>query len=524
MNRRTFLGLAASAGTGAYFARWPGLPGAEGVPSASAVAPTVATAGSIVDLAIRAAPAQVSVLPGRPTRVWQYTAERHDGPTDALTAVFDSYLGPSLRLNTGQRLRIRFRNELPEPTIVHWHGLDVPEHADGHPRLMVGPGGESSYDFPIANRAGTYWYHPHHHHRTGAQVYQGLAGVVIVHDEEERALGLPAGDRDMTFVLQDRTFDRDNQLSYISGMPMEQMSGFFGTTLLVNGRLPGETNVATAAYRLRLLNGSNARVYRLGWNDGSPLTVVGTDGGLLERAVSKPYLTLAPGERAEVIVDFSNAAVGTTRGLRSLAFPQSPFLMSMGGGRGRGRGMFSSSSAALVGPVATFRVSRRERSTFRLPDRLTTFTSDWQPDAGRTTPSRVVGIDFMRMQWLLDGRVFGMNDVAAEETITAGTKAIWEFDNSGSSRMGMRLAHPLHLHGRQFRVLSRDVEPSSGGRDYDDLREGFTDEGWKDTVLVMPGERVRVLIRFSTNPGLYLYHCHNLEHEDMGMMRNYRLV
>jgi FtsP/CotA-like multicopper oxidase with cupredoxin domain len=515
MDRRTFLSLAAAGGVGASFTRWcdPWLGGA------SSAWPTNVQAAPNVDLALTAVPGLVPVLPGAATRVWQYKAALHRGPADALAPLTDTYLGPLLRLNTGQRLRVRFRNDLPEPTIVHWHGLDVPEQADGHPRLMVGPAGEYVYDFTVVNRAGTYWYHPHHHHRTGAQVYQGLAGVVIVHDAEEQALGLPSGDRDLVFVIQDRTFDGGNQLSYVSGMPMDQMSGFFGNRLLVNGRPPAVTEVATAPYRLRLLNGSNARVYKLAWSDGSPLTLVGTDGGLLERPVAKSYLTLAPGERAEVIADFSAVAVGATRELRSVALPLTPFTIPMG----RGRGMFTA-PPALVGPVATFRASRQERSTFRLPERLTTFGDDWHLDADRSIPARAVGIDFMHMQWLLDGRVFGMDDVAEEETVPAGAKRIWEFDNSGPSRMGMgmRLAHPLHLHGRQFRVLSREAPAIRAG--YDDVREGFTDEGWKDTVLVMPGERVRVLIRFSTNRGLFLYHCHNLEHEDMGMMRNFRLV
>jgi len=116
-----------------------------------------------------------------------------------------------------------------------------------------------------------------------------------------------------------------------------------------------------------------------------------------------------------------------------------------------------------------------------------------------------------------------MDGVAPNETVSMGSTEVWEFDNSGAAMMGMRLAHPLHLHGRQFRVLSRQVDPSLA-KEWESLREGFTDAGWKDTVLVMPGERVQILVHFTRYPGLFLYHCHNLEHEDMGMMRNYRVV
>ena len=125
-----------------------------------------------------------------------------------------SYLGPVIRLRRGQKVRIRFRNNLGEPSIVHWHGLDVPESADGHPRLAVADGREYVYEFEVLNRAGTYWYHPHPHMRTGAQVYQGLAGLLIVSDDEEDALGLPSGRAELLCVLQDRRFDADNQFVY----------------------------------------------------------------------------------------------------------------------------------------------------------------------------------------------------------------------------------------------------------------------------------------------------------------------
>src|SRR5688572_26490357 len=235
-----------------------------------------------VELELTAAPGEAAVLPGAPTRVWKFTGRVVRGPAGALTTLPGSYLGPVIRLRRGQRVRIRFRNELGEPSIVHWHGLDVPARADGHPRLAIESGREYVYDFDVINRAGTYWYHPHPHMRTGAQVYQGLAGLLIVSDSEEEALGLPAGDGELLCVLQDRRFDARNQFVYAGGgmgmaAMMQTMNGWLGDHILLNGRPRPTLLVDRRTYRVRILNGSNARIYKLGWSDGSPLTVIGGD-------------------------------------------------------------------------------------------------------------------------------------------------------------------------------------------------------------------------------------------------------
>ncbi len=277
-----------------------------------------------VELRLTAAPGEVSLLPGAATRVWQFTGEVLEGPASTLQVLDGSYLGPVIRLIRGQRVRIRFANRLSEPSIVHWHGLDVPESADGHPRLAVAPGGEYVYDFTVTNRAGTYWYHPHPHMRTAPQVYQGLAGMLIVSDPEEQALGLPAGAGELVCVLQDRRFDATNQFVYArAGMGMgagtgtgpgpgmgrgmgmgmgggmdqmmETMNGWLGDRMLVSGRVQPVRDVDRRTYRVRLLNGSNARFYKLAWSDGTGMTVIGGDGGLLEHARTLPALTLGAG-------------------------------------------------------------------------------------------------------------------------------------------------------------------------------------------------------------------------------------
>jgi FtsP/CotA-like multicopper oxidase with cupredoxin domain len=500
-----------------------------------------ATATPDVELALTASPGEAQVLTGAPTSVWRFTGRVVKGPASAMETIPGSYLGPILRLRRGQRVRIRFQNQLGEPSIVHWHGMDVPELSDGHPRLAVESGQEYVYDFEVTNRAGTYWYHPHPHMRTAAQVYQGLAGLMLVTDDEEQGLGLPSGPQELVSVLQDRRFDAANQFVYLetatsgggmgmgrgggmgggmgrgrgmgmgggmAGM-MQTMNGWLGDRVLVNGRPQPVAEVDRRTYRLRLLNGSNARIYKLGWSDGSAFTVMGGDGGLLERARTMRTLTLAPGQRADVLLDLADRAAGTELQLRSLAFPADAV--------GRVGMMGETSPLPQGAPITlmTLRVSGAAGPRVRLPERLSAPPQEWTVRAD--APVRRVELTFMQMTWLLGGRTFDMADVAPEETVAAGSTHIWEFVNRPNP-MGMAMAHPIHLHGPQFRVLSRS------GASGNALSESINDTPATDTVLVLPGETVRTQVTFSRFPGLYLYHCHILEHEDMGMMRNFRIA
>ncbi|MFA5909750.1 MAG: multicopper oxidase domain-containing protein [Vicinamibacterales bacterium] len=480
-----------------------------------------------VEIVLTAAPAEVSLLPGAPTRVLQFRAKLVRGPADTVTAVPDSYLGPVLRLKKGQRVRIHFENRTGESSIVHWHGLDVPERADGHPRLAVEHGRDYTHDFEVTNRAGTYWYHPHPHMRTAAQVYQGLAGLVLVSDPEEDALQLPSGAGELLCVLQDRRFDAKNQFVYLDagqmggmgrgrgmmgmgggmGQMMATMNGWLGDRMLVSGRVQPAIDVDRRTYRVRLLNGSNSRFYKLAWSDESPITAIGNDGGLFERPRTMRTLTLAPGQRADVLLDLSSHAAGATVQLRSVGFPA---------GHAGSVGMMGDTSPVPQGApltLMTLRVSNRQGPRVAAPARLSSL--DWR--AQPAAPVRRVPLTFMQMTWLLDGRTFDMAEVSAAETVKAGSTQIWEIENQ-TNPMGMAMAHPIHVHGTQFRVLSRT------GGSANALRDGIHDDGWTDTVLVLPGETVRAQLTFSRHPGLYLYHCHILEHEDMGMMRNLRIT
>ena len=487
-----------------------------------------------VDLSLSAGPGEAQILSGPTTGVWQFTARLHRGPGDSVQAA-PSYLGPTLRLRRGQSVRIEFHNALPQTSIVHWHGMLVPEHADGHPRLAIAPGASYEYRFDVRNRAGTYWYHPHPHGLTGPQVYGGLAGLLIVHDDEEQSLGLPDGERDLALVLQDRLFDADNGLVYDAGggmgmgRMMSGMFGFFGDTPLASGRADFEQRVERRAYRVRLLNGSNARIYRLAFNDGRPLVVIGTDGGLLAAAVQRRAVTLAPGERIELWLDFSRDASDSRLTLLSEGFDAGGSMMggmgrgAMGGGMMGRRRAPGGSPSAQGAPMrlATFIVRSGAAAADRLPQRLAAI-----PPLGPTTfgqRPRSFRLEGAHMNWTINGRSYQHEAVADDEIVRFGAEEVWAFENLGGMGMMGAQPHPMHVHGVQFRVLDRSMS-SSAAAYWQRLREGFVDDGWKDTVLVLPGERVRVAMRFDAHPGLFLYHCHNLEHEDMGMMRSFRIA
>lgn len=398
---------------------------------------------------------------------------------------------------------------------------------DGHPRLVIPKGSEYRYEFEVQNRAGHYWYHPHPNNRTGQQVYKGLAGQLFVNDDEESALRLPSADHEIPLVIQDRTF-AGNDLAYISGR-MEAMVGFLGERVLVNGVPDKELKLGTGIYRLRVLNGSNSRIYKLVWSNAMPFTVIGTDGGLLEHPRQKPYLVLAPAERADVILDLSHQAAGSSLELRSGRFPA---MQMMGGGMmGRGMGGMMGRNTAATGleqgsefRILRIRVIKKEKANSRILARLSQPGFLRPQQAENASKPRLFPLSFMGMQWLLNDSAFEMESVKGNETWRSGSVQVFEFRNTSTGMMRMmQMAHPMHVHGGQFQVLERTPGPDTD-RMAAALREGFTDEGWKDTVLVLPGETVRLLMRFPHYTGLYLYHCHNLEHVDMGMMRNYRLT
>lgn len=540
MNRRDFL-QATGFGTAALLTSAVSMPVITKAPMKFAT--------DFLEFALQTTAFDVPLLPGVWTRVWGYKGSVIYGDPTSLQTIQNpardsypvrfsnrasqelqapprrarlpyTYLGPIIKVRHGQRVRINFTNNLPEATVMHWHGLHVAPEMDAHPSFLVAPGQAYVYEFEVANRAGTYWFHPHPDGRTGRQVYNGLAGLFVVSDDEEAAADLPAGNFDIPLVIQDRIIDANNQFVYQAGGGMMGNDGFLGDRILVNGRPDFTLDVARRAYRLRLLNGSNSRVYKLAWDDGTPLTVIGTDGGLLERAVQRNYVMLAPGERIELWVDFSGRESGAMMQLRSLQF--SGAEMGMGGNQ-----MLPNGAPFTVMNV---RVVGRTGELAQPPTQLSTINRYRMEDAVNRNAPRSFAVSMGTggmmgggMRWLLNGRPYQEAEVATNEIVRLNTTEVWELvNNSTGGMMGMSMVHPIHIHGLQFQVIERQIA-SQMTAGYETVRYGYVDEGWKDTVMMMPGERIRLLLRFEDFTGKYVYHCHNLEHEDAGMMRNYRV-
>jgi FtsP/CotA-like multicopper oxidase with cupredoxin domain len=403
-------------------------------------------------------------------------------------------LGPTIQAVNGETVNVLLQNGLSEHTNIHWHGLILPENMDGHPKDIAAPGSSIRYSLPIIQRAGTYWYHPHPHGSTAKQVFMGLAGLFIVNDDEEAALGLPSGQYEVPLIIQDKHFE-GNTLDY-SPTDDEIMTGYLGEHILVNGVHAPVLNVAAAWYRFRVLNGSTARVYNLSLTNDIPMVIIGSDGGLLRTPESVSSILLGPGERLDVLVDFSGLSTGKEIYLISNKFSKY---------NAQGRQGFK---------IMKFKVDKISTNSFTLPSMLSDIPALNQGIALKTRTFDIAqmtsgegGHDGMGRH-SINGKIFEMDRV--DETVQAGTTEIWEFDNANGDEI-----HPMHIHGVQFQVLQR-----TGGRNTILPHE----RGWKDTVLLMPGEKVRVIMTFPDYKGVFVFHCHNLEHEDDGMMLNYQII
>ena len=265
------------------------------------------------------------------------------------------------------------------------------------------------------------------------------------------------------------------------------------------------------------------------------MTVLGVDGGLLEEPEHKPYVMLAPGERLDAWMDFSGRAVGSELAMRSIPFSGALPHMGMGmmGNNGYGLPMQSEYS------IFTVRVSKKVGDSPKLPTKLSKLSAYKISDANNPNKPVPITISEGHMQMLLNGRPYAFKDIQDNERIPVNTIQLMEISHEqGMGRMGMggmqhggmggemgmggmmAMAHPIHLHGQQFQIVSRSIESSREG-DYGTVNQGFINNGLKDTVLVMPGETVRIIKPFQDYKGLFMFHCHNLEHEDMGMMREF---
>ena len=444
---------------------------AEGQPlRALARLANTSTAPGVFEASLTAAPVDLELVPGVRTSFWAYNG---------------SVPGPLIEATEGDRVRLTFVNRLTQDSTVHWHGMPVPAAQDGNPMEPVPPGATRVYEFTLpADCAASYWYHPHAHRVTHEQVYRGLAGVFIV---KPRVDPLPAGLVDTPLVISDLRLDAAYRIAPNIGM--DYLLGREGDLLMVNGgRRPVLAAAPGATHRLRLFNATNARYLRLAF-DNMPMTLIGTDGGLLAAPIAGvTELLLAPGERAEVVVRFNADTM-----LRALPYDRGSMMIGVSG-------MMRASDAIL-----TIRVQGAVAATFALPSTLRPIA---RLPAESSTQRFVLGPSMMMGgmagmtmgAFTINGRSFDMNRIDA--TARVGVVELWEIVNPTG------MDHPFHLHGTQFQVVERVRAGVARAEPY---------LAWKDTVNVARGESVRFRVRQDL-PGLRMYHCHILEHEDQGMM------
>ncbi len=398
------------------------------------------------------------------------------GITDTYSYNGMSVLGPTLRLRSGASVVISVTNALDEVTTTHWHGADVPAEDDGGPHSTIAPGTTWVADFDVIQPAATLWYHPHAHGSTAEHVYRGAAGLIIIEDDNPAAAVLPAtyGVDDIPVIIQDRDFTGDGQLDFAIDDGDE--GNLYGT-LTVNGTINPFVEVPEGLVRLRLLNGSQARIYRLSV-EGADMTKIASDGGYLERPVVLEQLVLAPGDRAEIIVDVGN---------ESAALVDSAF-----------------------GRVLELRPNGSTSGTGALPDRLATIE---RISESEITVDRRFHMEDARnfwefsATWAINGRQFDMS--RTDLTVQLGATERWTLSSSDGQ-------HVFHPHQIQFQILAINGEPPP-----------LEESGWEDSVLVNADREVVVAARFhsySAEDTPYMFHCHILDHEDLGMMGQFVVV
>ncbi|MFS0783658.1 multicopper oxidase family protein [Bacillus sp. 1P06AnD] len=383
-----------------------------------------------------------------------------------------SFMGPVLKLKKGQNVHIKTKNSLQEDTTFHWHGLEVAGSADGGPHNVLKPGTTKELSFKVEQPAATLWFHPHVMGKTAKQVFNGLAGLIYIEDDQENKLNLPNeyGKNDIPLIIQDKAFTETKQLNYDG---VHNSDGTTGDTTVINGTVNPRLTVDKGQIRLRLLNGSNARNYTFKLSNGQSFNQIASDGGLLNEPVSMKELKLGPAERAEIIVDFSNTDEKTV----SLIDGKDTVLL----------------------PIH-FKEDTHNKKSGKLPGTLTTISLS--EDLKQKPIDKKVELFGMGNNVTINGKPFDMNRI--DFTQKQGITEIWEIYNKPDHMGGM--IHPFHIHGTQFKVVSINGKQPPAN-----------EQGYKDTVLLDPGDRIKLAVSFP-HKGIYMYHCHILEHEENGMM------
>ncbi|HEU5142089.1 MAG TPA: multicopper oxidase family protein [Solirubrobacterales bacterium] len=474
--------------------------------------------GERIEIPIREADLQI--LPGEKTRMWTYGG---------------TFPGPTIRRPAGQRTEVTFHHRLPREAgelTVHLHGGHNSSRHDGQPGgltrsqprsfycripyglspresgndLLIEPGASRTYVYDLIEdgrpeRAAFQWYHDHRLDRTRINVWRGLAGMWIVDDDFDRSLPLPSGERDLPLMIADRSFGPRNQLADPFDAQRPPADGVNGARVLVNGAYMPHRRVAARRYRLRLLNVSGFRPYNLYLSDGSPMTQIGTDSGLMPKPVRRREILLGPGERAEVVVDFAGKG-GQALELRS------------GPRRGPGRtGRGGAGARPYLGALMQFRVAPgRAVDRSRVPRALRPLPA-WARTAERRFerghgPDRTWTISIggtFKTTWLLNGRTF--NPARADAKPRLGTTEAWELVNDTN------VAHVMHMHHSDWYLLARDGH-----------RPPPWEDCLKETFFVHPRERILVAGHFADYTGKFPIHCHMLDHEDHGLMSQFQVV
>ncbi|WP_010650466.1 multicopper oxidase family protein [Oceanobacillus massiliensis] len=406
---------------------------------------------------VRAQKGETEIFDGTKTKTYGYNG---------------SFLGPVIQFEKGDTVKIRTINELDEETTFHWHGLEVSGEADGGPHNSLKPGEEELIEFEVTQEASTLWFHPHPEGKTSEQVYNGLAGLIYIEDDNSKSLGLPNeyGKNDIPLIFQDKTFDDKKQLNYSAAMNED---GTIGDTSLINGTLNPKLTVNKEKVRLRLLNGSNARNYTFKLNTGDSFVHIATDGGFLNEPVTLNEITLTPSERAEIVIDFSQ--LNTEEELA----------------------LINEEDGSILLP---FEVSDQSGENSSIPEEMNDFSiTEEEMNLPVTKKVELFG---MMDQVTINGKKFDPERI--DFTQEQGVTEVWEIYNKPDEMGGM--IHPFHIHGAQFKILSRNGEEPPEN-----------EQGWKDTISVEADETVKIAVQFK-HKGVYMFHCHILEHEDNGMM------
>jgi FtsP/CotA-like multicopper oxidase with cupredoxin domain len=405
-----------------------------------------------------------------------------------------SFLGPTIRVRNKDKVRLQVQNSIDQITTVHWHGLHVPARWDGGPHQVIEPGELWKPEFTINQQAATLWYHPHAMGLTGEHVYRGLAGLFIIEDEISEALALPRnyGVDDIPLIVQDRRFFEDRSFAYVRSMH-DIMHGVLGNFLLVNGGHKPYVELPRGIVRFRVLNGSNSSIYRFYLSDDQRFQVIASDGGFLAEPVGVQELILSAGERAEILFDTGAYSPGDR--LRLMVDQYS-------GNTYEALELLVSDEKAVQTEVVS-RLREQTRLEESRADRSRYFAMETMSPRGR-------GMGMMGANRLaINGKKMDMQRI--DVTIPLGSTEIWEVENRSGTMM--QLPHSMHLHDVQFNILDRNgtfPEPVESGR--------------KDTVLLWPNDKVRLIAQFRDYTGIYMFHCHMLEHEDDGMMGQFEVV